>query len=481
MEIRDILRNTLDILWKSGDMLKSGKEMQVSSKSQGNFVTSVDYSMEQYFMEALHKLLPEAGFISEESDPLYRKVNWVIDPIDGTGNMITGFPFSMSLALVDSDGNALLGAVLDVAKNIIFYATPGGGAFSQAYGKVPEKMQVKRHSENEGLCIFGMPYNRKKAHQILSIAETLYTISSDLKRIGPSSLDICAVAEGRAKIYAELDLNQWDYCAGELILKEAGGAIGRYRDLMVFCESEPVREQVMALVQREYANDEADDFEEYVRAKKNSREWIRYQDLMNSRPEQFAENPMLMIETDLRTICEYERAHNKIIGVRFCNEPYSMMVVDLVKDANGEYKSYERVLPCVPCGAVVCVTIWDGKYVLLRQFRHSMREYQICFPRGYGESDRTAEENAKKEVKEELGAEVTCCKKLGEVVANSGLSGDRVAVFLCELASAPVLDKGYEEIRNFIYCTEDELQKLVADGSINDGFTLSALKLMPKR
>lgn len=252
MAMKEILRNTLDILWKSGAMIKPGEEILASSKSQGNFVTSVDYSMEQYLMEALHKILPEAGFISEESDPLCREVNWVIDPIDGTGNMINGFPFSISLALVDSTGNTLLGAVLDVIRNVIFYAMPGVGAFSQAYGKVPEKMQVKRHSEIEGICIFGMPYNRKKAHQILAIAETLYTISSDLKRIGPSSLDICAVAEGKAKIYTELDLNLWDYCAGELILKESGGAIGRYRDLMVFCESEFVREQVLALVQCAY-------------------------------------------------------------------------------------------------------------------------------------------------------------------------------------------------------------------------------------
>ncbi len=246
--MRDILHNLLDILWRSREICKPEKEMGIFTKSQGNFVTDIDYSIEQYLKKELQKILPEAGIISEESDPLRREMNWVIDPIDGTGNLINGFPFAVSVALAGSTGDALLGAVLDVRRNVIFYAISGEGAFYQLSGRSPERMQVKQHSMSEGICIFGMPYNRGKAHRILEIAEKLYPISSDLKRIGPASLDICAVAEGRAKIYAELDLNQWDYCAGELILKEAGGAIGRSGDLMVFCESEAVREQVMALV-----------------------------------------------------------------------------------------------------------------------------------------------------------------------------------------------------------------------------------------
>ena len=55
-----------------------------------------------------------------------------------------------------------------------------------------------------------------------------------MKRIGPSSLDICLVASGKAKMYMELDLNLWDISAGILILTEAGGTYVQKGDLYIF-------------------------------------------------------------------------------------------------------------------------------------------------------------------------------------------------------------------------------------------------------
>ena len=68
----------------------------------------------------------------------------------------------------------------------------------------------------------------------MNVAKRVYKFSSDLKRIGPSSLDICMVAEGKAKLYVELDLNIWDICAGMLILTEAGGDYKQEDDLFLF-------------------------------------------------------------------------------------------------------------------------------------------------------------------------------------------------------------------------------------------------------
>ncbi len=79
-----------------------------------------------------------------------------------------------------------------------------------------------------------MPYNREKTEKIFNIAKKAYGFSSDLKRVGPSSLDICMVAEGKAKLYFELDLNVWDICAGMLILTEAGGNYRQEDDLFLF-------------------------------------------------------------------------------------------------------------------------------------------------------------------------------------------------------------------------------------------------------
>ena len=68
----------------------------------------------------------------------------------------------------------------------------------------------------------------------MCIRDRYYAIASDMKRIGPSSLDICLVASGKAKMYLELDLNLWDISAGILILTEAGGTYVQKGDLYIF-------------------------------------------------------------------------------------------------------------------------------------------------------------------------------------------------------------------------------------------------------
>lgn len=93
-----------------------------------------------------------------------------------------------------------------------------------------------------------MPYNRAKARSILRIAEKLFLISTDIKRIGPSSLDICSVAEGKAQVYSEFDLNLWDIQAGKLILEEAGGIVTRIDDLFLFCSNKTIRDRVVRLL-----------------------------------------------------------------------------------------------------------------------------------------------------------------------------------------------------------------------------------------
>lgn len=166
-----------------------GVPFQIEKKGHGNFVTSVDREMENELKIQLHRLIPDAGFIAEESGKaLKARLNWVIDPIDGTTNFIYGLPYAVSVALI-----------------------------------VQEIRQV----------VIGVVYN-PKTDKILNAAKRVYKFSSDLKRIGPSSLDICMVAEGKAKLYFELDLNIWDICAGILILTEAGGDFIQEDDLFLF-------------------------------------------------------------------------------------------------------------------------------------------------------------------------------------------------------------------------------------------------------
>lgn len=208
---------------------------QVEKKGHGNFVTSVDKAMEQGLKEQLHQLIPEAGFISEESgEDSKSELNWVVDPIDGTTNFIYGLPYAVSVALTAKKmGQIVLGVVYSPKTDTLYYACHGQGSFVIENG-IKKRLKVGNFSDNEGIAIFGMPYNREKTEKIFNVAKKIYKFSSDLKRIGPSSLDICMIAEGKAKLYFELDLNIWDICAGMLILTEAGGDYRQDGDLFFF-------------------------------------------------------------------------------------------------------------------------------------------------------------------------------------------------------------------------------------------------------
>lgn len=208
---------------------------QIEKKNHGNFVTSVDRELEKELKMQLHRLIPDAGFIAEESgkDSIL-EFNWVIDPIDGTTNFIYGLPYAVSVALTVQDiRKVVLGVVYSPKTDTLYYACKGQGSYVVNNG-VTQRLRVGTFPDNEGVAILGMPYNREKTDKIFDVAKRVYNLSSDLKRIGPSSLDICMVAEGKAKLYFELDLNIWDICAGMLILTEAGGNYRQEEDLFLF-------------------------------------------------------------------------------------------------------------------------------------------------------------------------------------------------------------------------------------------------------
>lgn len=210
---------------------------QVEKKDHGNFVTTVDIKIENELKIELYKLIPDAGFITEESgQDLKTRLNWVIDPIDGTTNFIYGLPYAISVALTELN-QAVIGVVYSPKTDTLYYACIGQGSYVVKNG-ITKRLSVGKFSDEEGLAIFGMPYNREKTGKIFNIAKKVYQFSSDLKRIGPSSLDICMVAEGKANLYFELDLKIWDICASVLILGEAGGDFVQEDDLFLFGTSD---------------------------------------------------------------------------------------------------------------------------------------------------------------------------------------------------------------------------------------------------
>ena len=200
-----------------------------------------------------------------------------------------------------------------------------------------------------------------------------------------------------------------------------------------------------------------------------------YFKLMQQKPALFADSPILKIVTDRGTIEKFQREHNIKIGVIYRSH-FHTLVVDLVESDDGMF-AYERIIPTAEGKGVVCIPVIDGKFVILNQFRHSIRSMQLAFPRGFGEDDLTSEENARKELSEEIGAETQACLYLGSLSADSGLIGTECDVFLAHITSYDP-NRTVEGITEILLMDPSELEEKIASRQISDGFTLSAYSLL---
>lgn len=198
--------------------------------------------------------------------------------------------------------------------------------------------------------------------------------------------------------------------------------------------------------------------------------------LIEERPSLFARSELYPIVTDRNVIEEFVARTGMQIGVLYKSD-YNIWVVDLIRDRNGQCYTYERVLPCADGRGVVCVPVCNGNYILLKQYRHAIRSTQVCFPRGYGEAGMSSADNAIKELREEIGATVKSVKKLGQIVADSGLLSVLTDVYLCDITSYDET-KHNEGIVDIFPYTYDALAQMIARGDITDSFTLSAFALL---
>ncbi len=195
---------------------------QVEFKGRHNLVTYVDKEAERRIMEELHKILPEAGFIAEESPGLKPsgEFNWIIDPLDGTTNFIHGLPvFSISIALAYKQ-EIISGVIYEVNQDECFYAWKDGGAFLNG-----EKIRVSQTDKlDNALLATGFPYyDYSLLDQYLALFKFFMQNSRGVRRLGSAAVDLAYVACGRFDAFYEYGLNPWDVAAGIILVKEAGG------------------------------------------------------------------------------------------------------------------------------------------------------------------------------------------------------------------------------------------------------------------
>lgn len=201
----------------------------------------------------------------------------------------------------------------------------------------------------------------------------------------------------------------------------------------------------------------------------------RYLKLMEDNPSLYKNTENIRIEKNMETIENYEQKHGVKIGVVY-ESKYNLLVVDLLHEEGKGYYTYERIISAASGKAIVAVAKCKEKFVLLHQYRYPINDCQFAFVRGFGESGLSGEKNTAKEVLEEIGAQAGDITYLGEVYSDSGLCAKSVSVYLCNVDNMTCPDN-HEGIKSILLVSEEELEEMINEGKITDGFTLSALLL----
>ena len=211
---------------KAGNLIAKNYEtpdaVEASQKGTNDFVTNVDRDAEHLIIDVIRKSYPQHSIVSEERGELIgedRDVQWVIDPLDGTANFIKHFSVSIAVRI---KGRTEVAVVYDPMRNELFTATRGQGAQLNGY-----RLRGTNAKDLDGTILAtGFPFKVKQhATPYINIVGKLFTQCADFRRTGSAALDLAYVAAGRVDGFFEIGLKPWDFAAGELLVREAGGLV----------------------------------------------------------------------------------------------------------------------------------------------------------------------------------------------------------------------------------------------------------------
>jgi myo-inositol-1(or 4)-monophosphatase len=232
MDLQQLTNNVSQIAKEAGEFIRQQRKIfsadKIEIKGLNDLVSYVDKTAEEQIVAALSKVLPEAGFITEEKtiNKTGERYNWIIDPLDGTTNFIHGLPvFSVSIALQEYD-ELVSGVVYEVNQDECFYAWKG----SPAYLNGREIKVSDNKTLDKSLLATGFPYyNFDKQQGYIELFTELMKSCHGLRRLGSAAVDLAYTACGRFDGYYEYNLNPWDVAAGILIVRQAGGEVMNFK------------------------------------------------------------------------------------------------------------------------------------------------------------------------------------------------------------------------------------------------------------
>lgn len=220
----ELLNKVIEIVKEAAKFCRRDEVEVFCKGGNSNFVTTADLNVENFLKEKLIELLPESGFVGEESEQkdYEKELQWIVDPVDGTANFIREMNLSaISVGLIER-GEAVLGVIYNPFTDEAFYAQKGKGAYLNG-----KPIHVSDRDFSHGaFCVGFCLYDKSMADTCFRIFEQVYMECDDMRRLGTASIELGTLAAGKTDLYFEIRLSPWDYAAAAAIVTEAGGYIG---------------------------------------------------------------------------------------------------------------------------------------------------------------------------------------------------------------------------------------------------------------
>jgi len=213
---------------------------KIMEKGAADFVTEVDLNISNFLKYELKKLYPDIGFITEEEpSQILTEKCFILDPIDGTTNLIYDYRMSsVSLAYIEK-GVVIFGIVYNPFSKELFFGLKGNGSYvydvSKGIGSLlkigienykKNKLNCSNRELNKSIIEFGAGSTHKEnTEENFNYAKNIFYNCLDLRRICSTAITLSYIACGRIDGYFEKIIKPWDFAAGSLLITEAGGKI----------------------------------------------------------------------------------------------------------------------------------------------------------------------------------------------------------------------------------------------------------------
>lgn len=200
------------------------KPLSYKTKSNRQLVTDLDLKAEKIIIKDIKKAFPDHSILSEETPQLKKSdYKWIIDPIDGTHNLLKGVRiFGISIAL-EYRGKIILGLINIPLEGKTYSACKNKGAFCNG-----KRIRVSERKMKDATIIYDSSVYKNR-EDMLKLLDKVAQKAFNIRMFGSTVESLAWVAAGHLEAEIEFSDRPWDFAAGALIVEEAGGVVTDFK------------------------------------------------------------------------------------------------------------------------------------------------------------------------------------------------------------------------------------------------------------